>query len=1244
MKKRWFALLLSMVMLLSLMPVTALADNEPTLTVSWTVEDANGNPAEVPEGDVYVKNYTQNVTLTNPQPLTAADGEVYQGDKLVSLAAIAPTGYQFLGWYLDGAGDETRNYGYNPPSVNDYRSIEYVFGDESQSVTARFLKLEPVTVNFRLGEDASVIYRIDNRNFGTDDAYTQIPAVEDAVTTGAMQFYPGDHVTLTASIAAGSTRSFKGFYLEHGEADPTLASANVTYEFTVGTDIHDGDYIDVQTSAGGYSTILGYTTPEGLTVETADDYGWRVTAGGYLASGNQGEAYNNTVSLLKVTADEAGYLLFDYKISTKEGQGWLLYKKGESFSDYKGTDNNANKKYYCGEVDWTTGAIPVAKDDVIYFGYYKMEAGGSDTVWLRNLRYTNASTATVTVTSSEGGTGYVNNAASAEVGVGTEASFTVSVADNSRFYGWVIEKEGERDVFVSGRTAFTMPIYEATTLHAVFGKFGDYEARIDGDYFGKLSDAVAAAQAGDLVAITDDAELTADLDIPANVTLLVPYDDDDDYVDDGNVSGDKEDEFEGVDLSGVGGAEEGGANLLIGMGVRHRIYGNFLALEGKGLTTSSITQQGAGYHTLTVKNNATLTVKNNARLVIGGVYSGSSARIAGQVAGSHGEILLEEGSTLAVEPDGILSCQGYISGAGQLDVQGTVYENFIVTDYYGGGNFLADMRASPRIFPFKSYLVMGVQSHMILHDTAHLWGYCSLPVANYHMNLPAEVVGGETALIHLGENCWIDTYYSDNPTMNVMNGNKVVGQVGTTMIEVHGDAEVGSLTLNVPGLGQVDTGSLECPLPYSIQIKQAEGNLTLTSNLVIMPGCVLEIGDDAKLTVAEGASLNALTAGVDLLMGTSTDSHLNDVARTYTAQTNPDANYHSNYPTTMELAATQNYLPLGGIILKGEIEVEKGGTFGKPFTFTNDEGNTRNYSPLIIAVGDAKITTDDDSNIRAVTADLPASLSNMSPVIMMGAAMQMAGNDPSILQVENIEPGITYTYDDSGNLSKSKYEVLWTIEYDEDENHVEYTCDRTMVDSGETTVAIDTVPTRDGYTFIGWYLEGEEGPFDFENTPITGDITLVAHWVEVPEVSLTEANFINRAGSTNPATIEVTDAATGAFTVTCDKACAVIVKDGDTYTRIRPTGNTGNTYNFTQAPADGLEITVAIVGDLNGDGAADAKDATQILRVDVGLRTVTELESVIGDINGDGVVDAKDATQALRLDVGLRTEEQTWNW
>ena len=51
--------------------------------------------------------------------------------------------------------------------------------------------------------------------------------------------------------------------------------------------------------------------------------------------------------------------------------------------------------------------------------------------------------------------------------------------------------------------------------------------------------------------------------------------------------------------------------------------------------------------------------------------------------------------------------------------------------------------------------------------------------------------------------------------------------------------------------------------------------------------------------------------------------------------------------------------------------------------------------------------------------------------------------------------------------------------------------DSQSVDAGNTATKPTTNPTKDGYNFDYWMLNGEE--YDF-STPVTGDITLVAHW------------------------------------------------------------------------------------------------------------------------------------------------------
>ena len=65
---------------------------------------------------------------------------------------------------------------------------------------------------------------------------------------------------------------------------------------------------------------------------------------------------------------------------------------------------------------------------------------------------------------------------------------------------------------------------------------------------------------------------------------------------------------------------------------------------------------------------------------------------------------------------------------------------------------------------------------------------------------------------------------------------------------------------------------------------------------------------------------------------------------------------------------------------------------------------------------------------------------------------------------------------------------------------VTFTVDGEVVDTVEVksgeTVAEPVAPKKDGYTFDGWYLEGEK--YDFE-TPVTGDLALVAKFTKITE-------------------------------------------------------------------------------------------------------------------------------------------------
>jgi uncharacterized repeat protein (TIGR02543 family) len=61
----------------------------------------------------------------------------------------------------------------------------------------------------------------------------------------------------------------------------------------------------------------------------------------------------------------------------------------------------------------------------------------------------------------------------------------------------------------------------------------------------------------------------------------------------------------------------------------------------------------------------------------------------------------------------------------------------------------------------------------------------------------------------------------------------------------------------------------------------------------------------------------------------------------------------------------------------------------------------------------------------------------------------------------------------------------------------------TLVSYGKLATKPATDPTRSGFSFGGWYEDGETAPYDF-NTPVTSDITLLAKWNSTTSVAFSD--------------------------------------------------------------------------------------------------------------------------------------------
>ena len=122
------------------------------------------------------------------------------------------------------------------------------------------------------------------------------------------------------------------------------------------------------------------------------------------------------------------------------------------------------------------------------------------------------------------------------------------------------------------------------------------------------------------------------------------------------------------------------------------------------------------------------------------------------------------------------------------------------------------------------------------------------------------------------------------------------------------------------------------------------------------------------------------------------------------------------------------------------------------------------------------------------------------------------------------------------------------------------------------------------------------------------------------------AVVVNPIGGDNAPTCRV-DGQT--LTVTCDRACVAAYKDADgNYVRLTPTANADGSYSYT-LPEGVSEVTVAVRGDLDGDGKLTAKEARRVMTAVTRAGSLDALQMLCADLNGDGKISAMEARQIL---------------
>ncbi len=721
------------------------------------------------------------------------------------------------------------------------------------------------TIDFPFGKENTMVVRIDTYNHFQAENYA---------------------ITLDGEAYSGRVEAMDEF-LAFVLTDVKNHIVSIQYNLPDdGRYIYSKTFVDFMVKEGvegGIENIV--KTPDSLNVEDTKDWGGQDTwlfdpelseEGNYVYQASNSFLWIDesvspgtdglstlAFSIKDTVAEETGSISFEFQISgsyyTDGNQqllgAYLCYKAGEAvnksvFGDMmegqaKPKDLNdlarsiAGGKIITGNGvvkagDWYRANIMIHKGETLYvsfFSYNVKPYGDKIDTYLniRNIRL-NVGNADVTVNRGANAQGTVTSAVgeqrnenqtgavSYNVAIGSTLELSVSLGAEEVFYGWSVN-----GALVSTDSTVSLFVEGKMDVVAWMAPANFYVARAEGQFFTTIEDAVESAQSG-TVYVIQDTTINRNFKIPRGVTLLIPYNDANGFME-----------------AGKSGTADNKISWL------------------------NPTYKDA-YRTVTVKADVTITVEGTLRVgavvnyLVGQGYQGHTS-------GAYSELILEKGSKIQVASGGIMDVYGRVWGGegktgtdmGIIDVAegGKLYQPFLILDYAGGTNALGAFMDGTT--PFKRYAMINIECPITINYGGMLYGHASLWVETMtlHASLDQPFISneqgdgnGHDTFIMLRTGASVTITYNPKKVVNnatAANGTEGIGQ--TTMI-FNGGAKFSYMLFSAMGIS-VPTSPVMFSIPYNynIELNGDKAQYETVTDFMIMPGATVKVGEGATLTL-----------------------------------------------------------------------------------------------------------------------------------------------------------------------------------------------------------------------------------------------------------------------------------------------------------------------------------------------------------------------------------------------------------
>ena len=362
--------------------------------------------------------------------------------------------------------------------------------------------------------------------------------------------------------------------------------------------------------------------------------------------------------------------------------GDTVYSSKLSITNNKGAKATLAFDY---AVEQNSGTITVGGTDVTANSSYsaELDPGASTTVYIKSGSTSDATKITITNISlvsdvpvavtfvpAENGTYAVDGKTITEAWENTQKAtqaykLVATPNDGYMFFGWYNVTNGK---CMSTDASVELKIESDCSFAAKFVPKGTALFETGGQPFAYLNEAVnyAVANSKNKITLIADGAISGNYDIPAGITLLIPFDD----------------------------------------------AGTLYTDSPAAIRTTPASKP---FRTLTMAAGSSITV--NGAISIGGRYFAAGGGQQGRPTGDHGYIKMASGSSITVKNGGNLYAWGFISGDGSVTAESgaTVYEFYQIADFRGGN---ASSNMGNKVFPFSQYFIQNIEVPLTLNAGA----------------------------------------------------------------------------------------------------------------------------------------------------------------------------------------------------------------------------------------------------------------------------------------------------------------------------------------------------------------------------------------------------------------------------------------------------------------------------------------------------------------------------------------------